>query len=147
MKSSFAINHLTILVAALWLNVFDTELEQLLSSMVKVWNKITYQEIMNRSDSVLLQSPYTNRNLQKAKWQHKNATKTFDYTTIADPLRTVSCDNDSHPTGIVELAYGIVAFSLTTKAGWSKGHSPFSSTVSLLTTFKDARIIFFVVNP
>ena len=28
--------------------------------------------------------PYTNRKIQKAKWQHKNATKDFDYTTIAE---------------------------------------------------------------
>ena len=31
----------------------------------------------------------------------KNATKTFDYTTIAGWLRTVSCSNSSHPTGVV----------------------------------------------
>ena len=35
-------------------------------------------------------SPYTDRKIQKATWQHKNATKNFDYTTIADRLRTVS---------------------------------------------------------
>ena len=34
----------------------------------------------------------------KKKWQHKNATKNFDNTAIADRLRTVSWDNDSHPT-------------------------------------------------
>ena len=37
-------------------------------------------------------SPYTDRKIQKAKWKHKNATKNFDCTTIADHLRTVrSC--------------------------------------------------------
>ena len=43
-------------------------------------------------------SPYTHRNkIQKATWQHKNATKNFDYTTIADRLRTaVSWSNYSH---------------------------------------------------
>ena len=35
-------------------------------------------------------NPYTHRTIQKATWQHKNATKNFDYTTIADRLRTVS---------------------------------------------------------
>ena len=30
-----------------------------------------------------------------------NATKLFDYTVIADRLRTVSWSNDSHPTGVV----------------------------------------------
>ena len=44
-------------------------------------------------------SPYTDRKIQKATWQHKNATKNFDYTTIADRLRTVSwgTGSDSHP--------------------------------------------------
>ena len=39
-------------------------------------------------------SPYTHRKTQKATWQHTNATKNFDYTTIADRLRTVSWGND-----------------------------------------------------
>ena len=37
---------------------------------------------------------------EKSKKQRdntKNATKNFDYTTIADRLRTVSWGNDSHP--------------------------------------------------
>ena len=45
-----------------------------------------------------------------------NPTKTFDYTTSADRLRTVSWDNDSHPTGMVKPIYGIRTFPLTTKA-------------------------------
>ena len=52
-------------------------------------------------------SPYTNRKFQKASWQHKNATKTFDYTTTADRLRTVSWSTDSNPTGVVKTVYGI----------------------------------------
>ena len=43
-------------------------------------------------------------------WQHKNATKNFDYTTISDRLRTVSWSNDSYPTGVVKLVYGIPTF-------------------------------------
>ena len=43
-------------------------------------------------------SPYTHRKIQKATWQHKNATKNIDYITIADILRTVSWSNSSHPT-------------------------------------------------
>ena len=50
-------------------------------------------------------NPYTNRTIQKATWQHKNATKNFDYTTIADRLRTVSWSNSSHPTGVVKPVY------------------------------------------
>ena len=42
---------------------------------------------------------------EKSKKQRdntKNATKNFDYTTIADRLRTVSWGNDSHPAGVVK---------------------------------------------
>ena len=41
---------------------------------------------------------------EKSKKQRdntKNATKNFDYTTIADRLRTVSWGNDSHPAGVL----------------------------------------------
>ena len=41
-------------------------------------------------------SPYTDKQIQNATWQNKNATKNFDYTTIADRLRTVSLGKDSH---------------------------------------------------
>ena len=40
-------------------------------------------------------SPYPDIKIQKATWQHKNATKNFDYTTIADRIRTVSWGNNS----------------------------------------------------
>ena len=35
---------------------------------------------------------------------------------IADRLRTVSWNNDSHPTGEIKPVYGIQTFPLTTKA-------------------------------
>ena len=35
-----------------------------------------------------------------------NATKKFDYTAVADRLKTVSCSNYGHPTGVVNLVYG-----------------------------------------
>ena len=57
--------------------------------------------------------------IEKSKEQRdntKNATKNFDYTTIADRLRTVSWGNDSHPTGVVKPVYGIPTFPITTKA-------------------------------
>ena len=41
------------------------------------------------------------------KWQHKDATKNFDYTTMADQLKTVSLSDDSHPSGVVKPVYGI----------------------------------------
>ena len=49
-------------------------------------------------------TPYTNRKFE-SKGQHTNATKHFDYTTIADRLKTVSWSN-SHPTGVVKPVYG-----------------------------------------
>ena len=35
-----------------------------------------------------------------------NATKKFDYTAVADRLRTVSWRNYGHPIGVVNLVYG-----------------------------------------
>ena len=35
-----------------------------------------------------------------------NATKKFDYTAVADRLKTVSWSNYGHPTGVVNLIYG-----------------------------------------
>ena len=54
-------------------------------------------------------SPYNHRKIQKATRQHKNATKNFEYTTIADQLRTVSRGNDSHPTCVVKPVDGILS--------------------------------------
>ena len=53
---------------------------------------------------------------QRDNTKKNNATKFFDYTTIADLLRTVSWSNDSHPTGVVKPVYGIPTFPLTAKA-------------------------------
>ena len=49
-------------------------------------------------------------------WQHKNTTKNFDYTTIADRLSTVGWSNNSHPTGVVKPVYGYPTLPLTTTA-------------------------------
>ena len=51
-------------------------------------------------------SPYTNRNVKRAKWQHKQRHKKFDYTTVVDRLRTVSWSNHGYPTGVVNRFYG-----------------------------------------
>ena len=63
-------------------------------------------------------SPYADRQIKKATftWQHKNATKNLDYTTISDQFRTIIWGNDSHPTGVVKPVNGIPTFPLTTKA-------------------------------
>ena len=39
--------------------------------------------------------------------------KNFEYTTIADRLKTVSFGNDSHPTGVVKPVNGIPSIQLT----------------------------------
>ena len=49
-------------------------------------------------------NPYTNRNVKSDNIY--NATKKFDYTAVADRLRTISCSNYGHPTGVVNLVYG-----------------------------------------
>ena len=61
-------------------------------------------------------SPHTHRKIQKATWQHKNATKNFNYTRIADRLRTITWGNNSLPAGVVKPVYGIPNFPLTKKA-------------------------------
>ena len=48
-----------------------------------------------RSDPVLWQDPLYQQKISKTKGQYTNATKNFDYTTIAGRLRTVSWSNKS----------------------------------------------------
>ena len=67
-------------------------------------------------------SPYTHRKIQKATWQHKNATKNFDYTTIADRLRTVSSSNSSHSTCVVKPVYKRSTFPFTATAVLTNEH-------------------------
>ena len=64
-----------------------------------------YKSKRKLSDSALWQKPNHPQKIQKATWQHKNATKNLDNTTIADRLRTVSWSNNSHPTGVVRPVY------------------------------------------
>ena len=59
---------------------------------------IERQKKRKRSDSVLWQKPLYHQKIEKSS----DATKHFDYTTIADWLGTVSWSNDSHPTGVVK---------------------------------------------
>ena len=70
-------------------------------------------------------SPFTHRKIQKATWKHKNATKNFDNTTIADQLRTVSLSNSSHPTGVIKPVYERTTFPLTATAMYSNGHTSY----------------------
>ena len=55
---------------------------------------------------------------EKSKTQRddniENVTKSFDYTTIADQLKTVNRSNSNHPTGVVKTVYEHSTFPLTT---------------------------------
>ena len=44
-----------------------------------------------------------------------NATKKFEYTAIADRLRTVRWSKNSHPIGVVKPVYERSTFPLTAK--------------------------------
>ena len=88
------------------------------------WKKVQwcwqYEPIIEEKGRDLTRSydkiPYSQKKIQKATWQHKNATKNFENTTIGDRLRTVSSVNDSHQTGVSKPVYGIPTFPLTAKA-------------------------------
>ena len=108
----------------------------LIKTIVKELDRI-YGRKRRRSDSVLWQNPYTHRIIQKATWQHKNATKNFDYTTIADRLRTVSWSNSSHPTGVVKPVYERSTFPLSATAVQSKGHTFKNLLIILLIETED----------
>ena len=61
----------------------------------------------------MIKAPTPTEKSKKATRKHKNATKIFDYTTIADRLRTVRWGNNSHTTGVVKPVDGIPTFPLT----------------------------------
>ena len=54
------------------------------------------------------------KSTEKSKTRYDN-TKTLDYTTIVDRLRTVRWNNDSNQTGVVKPVYGITTFPLAAK--------------------------------
>ena len=61
-------------------------------------------------------NPIYRQNIKKIKVTAKYTAKTFDYTTTADQLRTVSWSKYSCPTGVIKLVCGIPTITLTTKA-------------------------------
>ena len=82
--------------------------------MNQVWNSIetAFQTCQNRPREKgrdLTQSydksPSPTEKIQKATWQHKNAKKIVDYTTIVDQLRTVSWTKNNHPISVVKPVY------------------------------------------
>ena len=63
----------------------------------------------------MTKAPTPKEKSKKQRDNIKNVTKNFDYTTIADRLRTVSWSNSSHPNGVVKPVYERSTFSLTAK--------------------------------
>ena len=61
-------------------------------------------------------SAYTHSKSKKQRDNIKNATKNFDYTTIADRLGMVSWNYSSNLTGVVKPVYERSTFPLTTTA-------------------------------
>ena len=86
------------------------------------WNQKEwcYKPIKREKEEIWLspmtEAPTPTEKSKKQRDNTKNATKNFDYTTIADRLRTVSWGNDSHTAGVVKPVYGIPTFPLTAKA-------------------------------
>ena len=60
-----------------------------------------------------------------------NATKKFDYTAIADQLRTVSWSYYSHPTGVVNRFTGLSSHSPQQPCNQKDTHLMYSSMKKL----------------
>ena len=63
----------------------------------------------------MAKAPTPTEKSNKQRDNIKNATKNFDYTAIADRLRTAIWSNSSHPTGVVKLVYERSTFPLFAK--------------------------------
>ena len=70
-----------------------------------------------------MKKPLHPQQTPKSKVTTQNRHQTFDYTTIADQLRTVSWSINSHPTDVVKLVYGIKTFPLSAYVMLSKGQT------------------------
>ena len=81
------------------------------------FSKLKYKEKRKRTDPVSRRIPLHPQKTAKGKGtiHNRHTKKNFDYTTIADRLRTVSWSNDSRPTCVVKPVYAISTFPFTTK--------------------------------
>ena len=110
-KWSFVFNSSFLLLISLSIYYVDHELQRLIgvNTQCESWNPILKKRLglwelnygtikfeEKKEVSVLWQNPLHLRKIKKVKRWHKNATKMFDYTAIADQLRTISMSNDSH---------------------------------------------------
>ena len=77
-------------------------------------NRIVFKEEKEEIWLILMtKAPTPTEKSKEQRDNITNATKNFDYTTIADRLRTVSWSNTSHPTGVVKPVYERSTFPLT----------------------------------
>ena len=77
-------------------------------------------QVKDKKEEIWL-SPMTNAHTPTEKFKKhrdniKNVTKNFDYTTIADRLKTVSRSNSSHPSGVIKRVLWAPSFPLTATA-------------------------------
>ena len=70
-------------------------------------SSLCLKECIREKGRNLIQScdknPYTHRTIQKATWQHKNATKNFDYTTIKRILNLEKMDGLIHVFCLISI--------------------------------------------
>ena len=90
--------------------LFGSEKMQNVKFLLKVWLEPTVLRSDDKKEEIWL-SPMTNAYTPTEKSiKHrdnlKNRHQNFDYTTIADRLRTVSRSNRSHSTGVVNRFTG-----------------------------------------
>ena len=79
----------------------------LVQNLLEIVSREKWRDLTQSYDK----SPYIDRkNPESNVTTQKRHQKNFDYTTIADRLRTVSCGNDCHQTGVVKPVYGIPTF-------------------------------------
>ena len=77
------------------------------SKMFKFYGQRTVREKGRDLTQSYYKSPYTNRNVKRAKWQHNQRhIKVRLHSGCGLRLRTVSWSNYGHPTGVVNLVYG-----------------------------------------
>ena len=120
---SYKVMKSTLFVKRSWINVIPESCHFLIKmGLLSIWMKQLYQsgdfktaEILRfgskeKKEEIWL-SPVTKAHTptEMSKGQSdniNNATKKFDYTAVADRLRTVSWSNYSHPTGVVNRFTG-----------------------------------------
>ena len=64
------------------------------------------KEEIRLSPTCITKAPTPTEMSKRQSDNTNNATKKFDYTAVADRLRTVSWSNYGRPTGVVNLVYG-----------------------------------------